>query len=60
MTQILAVPDFAHGQGFLTDVKEVVRSIGSASKRLVPCFKTVSGDCQEVRFGVKPLHVTVP
>ena len=59
MTHILAVPEVARGQGLVLDVREVVRSILNVSKRLMPCSTNVNEDCQEVRFGMKTLHVHV-
>ena len=57
MTQILAAPDFVRGQGLLTDVREVVRSIGNLGKRLIPCSTTVGEDHQEVRCKIGIRHV---
>ena len=59
MTQLLAMPDFARGQGFLTDAREVDRSIGNIAKRLIPCSTTLSKDHPEVRFGMKTSHVYI-
>ena len=57
MTQILAAPDFVRGQGLLTDVREVARSIGNLGKRLISCSTTVSENHQEVRRKIEIRHV---